>query len=99
VLNLVAAFQALGTLLGVGLMMVPAAAARFWARSVWTLGVASIVLAMVSSYAGLVVSFHLDVPSGPAIILAAGVCYVGSILLGRFDSLRTRWLAGSHLRA
>ena len=30
VLNLVGGFQALGTLLSVGLMMLPAAAARFW---------------------------------------------------------------------
>src|SRR5690606_39122755 len=32
VLNLVGGFQALGTLLAVGLMMLPAAAARFWVR-------------------------------------------------------------------
>ncbi len=32
VLNLVGGFQALGTLLSVGLMMLPAAAARFWTR-------------------------------------------------------------------
>ena len=38
VLNLVAGFQALGTLMAVGLMMLPAAAARFWAREVWSLG-------------------------------------------------------------
>jgi zinc/manganese transport system substrate-binding protein len=38
VANLVAGFQALGTLMAVGLMMLPAAAARFWARAVWGLG-------------------------------------------------------------
>ena len=40
VLNLVASFQALGTLMAVGLMMLPAAAARFWAREVWSLALA-----------------------------------------------------------
>ena len=34
VLNLVGGFQALGTLLSVGLMMLPAAAARFWTTRV-----------------------------------------------------------------
>src|SRR3954469_16363757 len=34
VLNLVGGFQALGTLLAVGLMMLPAAAARFWSADV-----------------------------------------------------------------
>ena len=99
VLNLIGAFQALGTLLGVGLMMVPAAAARFWARDVWSLAVASSGLALGASYAGLVVSYHLNLPSGPVIILAAGLAYVGSILFGRRDSLRARYLSRAHLRA
>jgi zinc/manganese transport system permease protein len=80
-------------------MMVPAAAARFWARDVWSLALASSALALGSSYVGLVASFHLDLPSGPIIILAAGLAYVGSILLGRLDSLRARFLARAHLRA
>ena len=37
VLNLVGGFQALGTLLSVGLMMLPAAAARFWTNRVGTM--------------------------------------------------------------
>ena len=40
VLNLVGGFEALGTLLAVGLMMLPAAAARFWARRLETMCVA-----------------------------------------------------------
>ena len=99
VLTLIGAFQALGTLLGVGLMMVPAAAARFWARDVWSLALASSGLALAASYAGLVASYHLNLPSGPVIILAAGVAYVGSILLGRRDSLRARYWSRAHLKA
>jgi len=45
VFNLVAGFQALGTLMAVGLMMLPAAAARFWVRELWSLSAASSVLA------------------------------------------------------
>ena len=37
VLNLVAGFQALGTLLSVGLMVLPATAARFWTSRVETM--------------------------------------------------------------
>jgi len=99
VLTLIGAFQALGTLLGVGLMMVPAAAARFWARDVWSLALASSGLALSASYAGLVASFHLNLPSGPVIILAAGAAYVGSIVLGRHDSLRARYGSRAHLKA
>lgn len=83
VLNLVAGFQALGTLLAVGIMMLPATAAHFWVRRLLPLMALSIAIALMSSICGLLASYHFSVPSGPAIILAAGTIYVGSILLGR----------------
>ncbi len=83
VLNLVAGFQALGTLLAVGVMMLPAAAARFWATGLSGLFAVALVVGAGSSVAGLLLSYHLGVPTGPAIILAAGVAYLASILIGR----------------
>ncbi len=80
VLNLVGGFQALGTLLSVGLMMLPAAASRFWASRVFPMCLVSIGIGMVSSCAGLLLSYHASLPSGPAIILSAGAIYVLSIL-------------------
>ena len=44
VLNMVSGFQALGTLMAVGLMMLPAAAARFWVRQVWSLAGLSVLI-------------------------------------------------------
>jgi zinc/manganese transport system permease protein len=99
VLNLVAGFQALGTLMAVGLMMLPAAAARFWAREVWSLALVSGLIAFLSGYIGLLLSYHLDTPSGPSIVLTAGLAYVLSILAGKRESLRSRWLQPGHLRA
>ena len=96
VLNLVAGFQALGTLMAVGLMMLPAAAARFWAAEVWSLAALSIVMAFVSGWVGLLISYHFDLPSGPAIILTAGTFYLLSILLGRHGSIRARFFPGAH---
>jgi zinc/manganese transport system permease protein len=89
VLNLVAAFQALGTLMAVGLMMLPAAAARFWVRELSSLCAASSTLALVSGFLGLLLSYHLDLPSGPSIVLVAGVAHLASVLFGPRDSLRT----------
>lgn len=88
VVNLVAGFQALGTLMAVGLMMLPAAAARLWASSLPALVAIASVMAFASGFAGLVASFHLGVASGPSIVLAASVFYVGSILFGRGGILR-----------
>jgi zinc/manganese transport system permease protein len=82
VLNLVAGFQALGTLLAVGIMMLPAAAARFWARRLTGLIAVAVLIALAASVAGLIVSYHWSLASGPAITLAAGVAYGVSILVG-----------------
>jgi len=75
VLALVASFQAFGTLLAVGPMLLPAAAARCWGLGV----AASMALAtgfgLAASVAGLLVSYHGNVPSGPAIVLAAGLLF------------------------
>lgn len=81
VANLVAGFQALGTLMAVGLIMLPAAAARFWGGSVAMLALRASLIAFLSGAAGLILSFHLDLPSGPAIILVAGAIYVAAATL------------------
>jgi zinc/manganese transport system permease protein len=88
VINLVAGFQALGTLMAVGLMMLPAAAARFWVRELWSLSATSSAFALASAFLGLLLSYHLDLPSGPAIVLVAGIVYLASVFFGPRDSLR-----------
>lgn len=93
VANLVGGFQAMGTLMAVGLMMVPAIAARFWVRDLGPLALLAALMAMVSGWAGLLLSFHADLPSGPAIVLVAGGFYAVSLLFGRQDGLLRRRVA------
>lgn len=90
VLNLVGGFQALGTLLSVGLMMLPAAAARFWAARVGPMCLLAVAIGMGSGVSGLLLSYHFSLPSGPAIILSAGAVYLASILFGRRGVLAAR---------
>ncbi len=96
VLNLVGGFHALGTLMAVGIMILPAAAARFWATSIGGLLVAAIFVAMLSSLTGLLLSYHYSLPSGPAIILMAGVVYGASLAFGPVGGLVTRTLPRHH---
>ncbi|MDX1466941.1 MAG: metal ABC transporter permease, partial [Halomonas sp.] len=91
VLNLTAGFQTLGTLMAVGLMMLPATTARFWSQRLEGLIAIAIAIALVASTGGLLLSYHLSLPSGPAIILLAGLGYVLSALFGRHHSLAARW--------
>lgn len=97
VLNLVAGYTALGTLMAVGMLMLPAASASFWAKQFWSASLAATIIAVISSYFGLLLSFYMNFPSGPSIILTAGTCYALSVLFGRHDSLLIRVKAGSHL--
>jgi zinc/manganese transport system permease protein len=90
VLNLVGGFQALGTLLSVGLMMLPAASARFWTTRVEPMCVLAVLIGFASCIAGLLLSYHASLPSGPAIILSAGAVYLASILIGPRGVLRSR---------
>ena len=82
VLNLVAGFQALGTLLAVGIMMLPAAAARLWSRDLGPMLAISMLIAVTSSTVGLLISYHFSLASGPSITMAAGTFYVISLMIG-----------------
>jgi zinc/manganese transport system permease protein len=99
VINLVSGFHALGTLLAVGIMMLPAATGRFWARDISLMIVLACASGVVAGYAGLLISFHTGVPSGPAIILVAGVIYVLSLLFGHVGGLVRQALPRRHLEA
>ncbi|MGI4852197.1 MAG: metal ABC transporter permease [Janthinobacterium lividum] len=87
VLNMVAAFQALGTLMALGMMMMPAIAARFWSRQVAGLCAIAALFAFVAGYIGLILSYHYTWPSGPSIILVGGTFYIISFIFGRYGSL------------
>ncbi|HLI98376.1 MAG TPA: metal ABC transporter permease [Bradyrhizobium sp.] len=99
VVNLVNGFQALGTLLGVGLMILPAGIARFWSRELTGMIVVAVASAIISGYAGLVLSFQTRIPSGPAIILVAAAFYVLSVLFGNVRGLIRQLFPAPHLEA
>jgi zinc/manganese transport system permease protein len=99
VLNLVNAFHALGTLLGVGIIIIPAATARFWTRDVSVMIALAIASGLVSGWAGLLFAFEAKIPSGPAVTLVAGILYAGSVLFGRVGGLVWQAFPGRHLEA
>jgi zinc/manganese transport system permease protein len=81
VFNLVAGFQAMGTLMAVGMMMLPATIARLWADTLAGLLLSAWLSGVAASVVGLLLSYHLNLPSGPAIVLVAGVLYLLSLWL------------------
>lgn len=87
VLNLVMGFQAIGALMVVGLMMLPAAAARFWSRRLAHLLLLAAAIGAASVWLGLLLSYHANLPSGPCIVLLAGLAYLLSVIAGPVHGL------------
>jgi zinc/manganese transport system permease protein len=98
VVNMVAGFQALGTIMAVGLMMLPAISARLWARGLGTTLLAAVGIALISGYGGLLLSFYANWPSGPAIVLTAGVVHMASLIVGTNGALTRRFVRQRHLK-
>ena len=99
VLNLVAGFQSLGTLMAVGLMMLPAITARLWAASVGVMLMVSVLLAFGAGLGGLLLSFYFELPSGPSIILLAGMAYLLSLLVAPQGGALPRYIRARHLES
>lgn len=87
VLNLVIGFQAIGALMVVGLMMLPAAAARFWSRQLPILLLLAALFGATCVWLGLLLSYYASLPSGPCIVLLAGSFYVISVVAGPVHGL------------
>ncbi len=99
VLNLVAGFHALGTLLALGIMVLPAAAARCWSQRLGVILALAVAVAWLGGFSGLLLSFHLDVPSGPAIVATTGLLFVSSLLLSPDSGLSRHRISGSSTTA
>ena len=97
VLNLVSGFHALGTLMAVGIMILPAASARLWTRGLSAMLALAAGLALASGIVGLLLSFHTDIPTGPAIILVCGLVYFASLLAAPGGLIAPRWPSHRHL--
>jgi zinc/manganese transport system permease protein len=96
-LNLVAGFHALGTLLAVGVMMLPAVSARLWTQNITGMILLATGFGLTGAYTGLLASFYWGLPSGPLIILACGLFYVLSLFAGPAGGLLRRLTPRSHL--
>lgn len=82
VLNLVAGFQVLGTLMAVGVMMLPAVAARCWTHTLPGLLLLSSLSGAFCAWMGLSLSWSASLPAGPAIVLTASIFFFISVFFG-----------------
>lgn len=79
VINVVVDFQILGTVLVIGLMMLPAGFSRLLTKSLNIMLILAIVSSLLSSFFGIIISYYYNLPTGPAIILVNGGLYILAI--------------------
>ena len=87
-LVIVIGIQAAGIVLVMAMLITPAAAGYLLARRFVGVMVSGALIGAVSAVSGLYLSFHADLPSGPAMALVATVIFGAAALLGR------RWRRG-----
>ncbi|MEP0847306.1 MAG: metal ABC transporter permease [Phycisphaerae bacterium] len=90
--------QAVGLILMVALMVIPAAAARFWTHHLPTMLLTAAVLGAASGYAGAAISALVPrMPAGAIIVLVAGAIFALSMLLGPARGVLARGLEHARL--
>lgn len=77
------AMKIIGILLITSMLIIPAAAARRFASTPEVMAVAAALIGALSVVGGMAGSIAFDVPSGPAIVVAATAAFAGALLAGR----------------
>lgn len=87
----VVGLQAVGLILIIALLIIPAAAARFWTEDLSTMMWISALAGGVSGLIGAMASaIQPNLPSGAMIVIVAGVVFLFSMMLGRERGILVR---------
>ena len=87
-LTVVVSFKTVGTLLVFGLLIAPAASAALYAKKVRTMMALAWVFGALSTYGGLLASYHLNIAGGASIALVATLLFFAALVGKRFSGTR-----------
>jgi ABC-type Mn2+/Zn2+ transport system permease subunit len=73
----------LGIILVTALIVIPPAAARAASRNLRQQIVLSLIFGVVGSVGGTLLSYQLNVPCGPAIVLTCVALFIATLVIGR----------------
>lgn len=91
VLNLIASFQAIGTLMGIGIMVIPSISLRFWTNNLFKIIIFSVITAILSSYVALIISFNVNISCSPLIIIILSSFFLLSFIIGKRNGIIWNW--------
>jgi len=70
-ITVIASFQTVGTLLVLGMLIAPAATGSLFARRIESMMLIAALVGSLSTYIGLLISYHYDLAAGASIVLTA----------------------------
>jgi manganese/iron transport system permease protein len=89
-LTIIASMQAVGVVLVVSLLIGPAITAYLLVKELRQMMMLGAIIGIISSIAGMYISYYLNVPSGAAIVLVVSGLFVLALLLSPSQGILTR---------
>ena len=96
VLSIISSLQAVGVILALGMLVAPAATIYLLSDSFTSMFWAGGILGCIGSCAGLLISFWLNLPSGPCIVLVLGLVFLLAYVFGPKYGIATKILRSRH---
>lgn len=96
VLNLIVSFQAIGTLMGIGIMVIPSISLRFWTNNLFKIIIFSVITALLSSYVALIISFNVNISCSPLIIIILSSFFLLSFIIGKRNGIIWNYIKTKH---
>ncbi|MCX6113519.1 MAG: metal ABC transporter permease [Proteobacteria bacterium] len=79
-LTIVALIQVVGLILVIALLIMPAAIAKQYVNNMWKMMLVAVILGILFTFSGLLISYEPNLPSGAMIILVTSFFFIVSIL-------------------
>ena len=89
-LTIVLMVNIVGIIMVIAMLTLPAAVAGQFTKRLWSMMVLSVLLSIVFTSSGLMLSYKIAMPSGPTIVVIAGFCYLGALVYKKIQSLRVK---------
>jgi manganese/iron transport system permease protein len=92
-LTIIASMQAVGVILVISLLVGPALTAYLLVKELHQMMILGAVIGVIATVSGIYISYHQNLPSGPAIVLVSSSLFLATLILTPLQTLFTQWLS------
>ncbi len=92
-MTIIASFQTVGSLLVLGMLIAPAATGALFARRISTMMLIAAAVGSISTYVGLLVSYHFGLAAGASIVITAVLIFA---IMATFSEIKKSISGTSH---